>query len=65
MLRSFVRKKKIAVLWATHLIDEIDKGEKVIIIHQGKILKSGEVSKIVKQTKTENIREAFNKLVGI
>ncbi len=64
-VKELCKEKKIAVLWATHLIDEIDKGEKVIIIHQGKILKSGEVSKIVKQTKTENIREAFNKLVGI
>ena len=55
----------MAVLWATHLIDEIDKGEKVIIIHNGKVIESGDVSKIVKKTKTKNIRDAFNKLVGI
>ena len=55
----------MAVLWATHLIDEIDKGEKVIIIDKGKVIESGNVSKIVKKTKTKNIRDAFNKLVGI
>ena len=55
----------MAVLWATHLIDEIDKGEKVVIIHKGKILESGDVTKIVKKTKQKNIRDAFNKIVGI
>ena len=51
--------------WATHLIDEIDKGEKVVIIDKGKVLDSGDVEKIVKKTKSKNIREAFNKMVGI
>ena len=37
------------MLWATHLIDEIDKGEKVIIINKGKVIESGDVSKIVKK----------------
>ena len=45
--------------------NEIDKGEKVVIIHNGKILESGDVSKVIKKTKQKNIREAFNKLVGI
>jgi ABC-2 type transport system ATP-binding protein len=64
-VKNLCRKKKLAVLWATHLIDEIDRGEKVVIIHRGKILESGEVTQIVKKTRTSNIRDAFNKLVGI
>ena len=47
------------------LIDEIDKGEKVVIIHKGEIVESGDVLKIVKKTKQKNIRDAFNKLVGV
>ena len=64
-VKNLCKKNNLAVLWATHLIDEIDKGEKVIIIHKGKVLESGDVSKIVKKTKTKNIQDAFNKLVGI
>ena len=64
-VKKLCREKKLAVLWATHLIDEIDKGERVVIIHNGKILKSGEVGEIVKDTRTKNIRDAFNKLVKI
>ena len=44
-------KKNLAVLWATHLIDEIDKGEKVVIIHNGKSFESGDVSKVIKKKK--------------
>jgi ABC-2 type transport system ATP-binding protein len=64
-VKSLCKKNNLAVLWATHLIDEIDKGEKVIVIHKGSVIESGGVSKIVKKTKTKNIRDAFNKLVGI
>ena len=64
-VKSLCKKNNLAVLWATHLIDEIDKGEKVIIIDKGKVLESGDVSMIVRKTKKKNIRDAFNKLVGI
>ncbi len=64
-VKNLCKKDNLAVLWATHLIDEIDKGEKVIVINKGKVIESGNVSKIVKKTRTKNIREAFNKLVGI
>ena len=64
-VKSLCKKGQLAVLWATHLIDEIDKGEKVVIINKGKIVESGDVIKIVKKTKQNNIRDAFNKLVGV
>ncbi len=64
-VKSLCKRGDLAVLWATHLIDEIDKGEKVVIIHKGEIVESGDVIKIVKKTKQKNIRDAFNKLVGV
>ena len=64
-VKSLCKKGQLAVLWATHLIDEIDKGEKVVIINKGEIVESGDVIKIVKKTKQKNIRDAFNKLVGV
>ena len=64
-VKSLCKKGQLAVLWATHLIDEIDKGEKVVIIHKGEIVESGDVIKIVKKTKQKNIRDAFNRLVGV
>ena len=64
-VKKLCKEENLAVLWATHLIDEIDKGENVIIIDKGKILVSGEVSKVTKKARAKNIRDAFNKLVKI
>ena len=64
-VKKLCKEENLAVLWATHLIDEIDKGENVIIIDKGKILVSGEVSNVTKKAKAKNIRDAFNKLVEI
>ena len=64
-VKNLCKVDNLVVLWATHLIDEIDKGEKVVIIDKGKILEKGDVESIVKRNKTRNIREAFNKLVKI
>ena len=64
-VKKLCKEENLAVLWATHLIDEIDKGENVIIIDKGKILISGEVSNVTKKAKAKNIRDAFNKLVEI
>ena len=64
-VKQLCKEENLAVLWATHLIDEIDKGENVIIIDKGKILVSGEVSIVTKKAKAKNIRDAFNKLVEI
>ena len=64
-VKSLCKKGELAVLWATHLIDEIDKGEKVIIINKGKVLISGDVDKIINKARVKTIRDAFNKLVKI
>ena len=47
-VKALCKKNNLAVLWATHLIDEIDKGEKVIVIDKGRVVETGDVSKIVK-----------------
>ena len=64
-VKSMCKESNLAVLWATHLIDEIDKGEKVIIIDKGEVVESGEISKIIKKTQTKNVNDAFNKIVGL
>lgn len=63
-VKSLCKNENLAVLWATHLIDEIDKGENVVIINKGKIIESGEVGKIIKKNKAKNINDVFTKLVN-
>lgn len=63
-VRNLCREDGLAVLWATHLIDEIDEGERVVVLHEGKILAAGGVEEVCKQAATATIREAFTALVG-
>ncbi len=53
---------RLAVLWATHLIDEIDQQDHLVVIHNGQVSARGSVNRILKQTGTENIRAAFKQL---
>ena len=52
----------LAVLWATHLMDEIYASDKVVLIHQGAVKAEGAVTDIIQQAQTDNINDAFFKL---
>jgi sodium transport system ATP-binding protein len=38
--------------------------DRVILVHKGKIIKSGTPNEIVKETNTTNLRDAFFNLIG-
>ncbi len=52
--------KGVGVLWATHLIDEIEKSDNVIIMHRGTIVAKGLAENLANPT----LEEAFYKLTG-
>lgn len=54
----------VAVLWATHLIDEVYPEDRVIVLDKGRIRANGRVSEINAQQATETIGQAFDKLTG-
>lgn len=56
------REDGIAVLWATHLIDEIDTQDHLIVLHQGEIQANGSVRQVLESTGAEDINQAFYKL---
>ncbi|MEM7299738.1 MAG: ABC transporter ATP-binding protein [Pseudomonadota bacterium] len=51
----------ITVLWATHLVDEIVPGDRVIILHHGEILRDCNVAEI---TQDCSLQEAFLRLTA-
>ncbi len=52
----------IAVLWATHLVEEVERADRVIVLHRGKVLKEGTPAQIIDGTGTQNLSDAFLKL---
>ena len=59
-VKTLCAEKKIAVLWATHLIDEVDEKGKLIVLHKGNVLADDNVKNILKKTKTKSISNAFD-----
>jgi ABC-2 type transport system ATP-binding protein len=51
--------ENIAVLWASHLIDEIYADDSLIVLDQGKIKAKGTIDEVLKITNTSTIKDAF------
>ena len=63
-VHSLARKDGIAVLWATHLIDEISDDDDVMILHEGRVLADGSLGEVLKVAKAKDIAVAFDTLTG-
>jgi ABC-2 type transport system ATP-binding protein len=61
-VHSLVAEQKIAVLWASHLMDEIYPDDHLIVLHKGQIKANGTVNEVLKQSDTATINEAFYRL---
>jgi ABC-2 type transport system ATP-binding protein len=62
--RALVAAHGVAALWATHLFDEIEPDDDVIVLHLGRVLASGRVREVVAETGTADLRGAFAHLTG-
>ncbi len=63
-VRRLVRERGVAVLWATHLLDEVADGDLAVVLHRGEVLASGLVSEIVARSGEADIRAAFTAMTG-
>jgi ABC-2 type transport system ATP-binding protein len=64
-IRDLVRTEGIGVFWATHLIDEVDAADHVVVLHEGKLAAKGSVADVVRAAGAPDIRAAFSKLSGL
>jgi ABC-2 type transport system ATP-binding protein len=58
------RENGIAVLWATHLIDEVRDGDRVVIMQSGKITAEGTVAEVNAKAGCTTIAETFVRLTA-
>jgi ABC-2 type transport system ATP-binding protein len=64
LVRSLVEDEGIGVLWTTHLVDEIQGSDQVVVLHNGRVLADGAADVLVARTKTPSIGAAFLALTG-
>ncbi len=56
--------KYIAVLWATHLVDEAEMADRIIVLHRGHVLRDTSPSALVGETGCQSLYGAFLKLTA-
>jgi len=61
-VRNLSRRRGVAVLWATHLFDEIEPGDCVVVLHKGRVLATGERSELITMTGQADLRSSFRSL---
>ncbi len=53
------QERQMAVLWASHLVDEAEQADRVIILHKGEVLTTGAPARLVKETGMNDLHDAF------
>jgi ABC-2 type transport system ATP-binding protein len=63
-VRELVAEENIGVLWTTHLIDEVDGTDSLVILHRGRVLAKGIAGDLVAQAGAANVGAAFERIVS-
>jgi ABC-2 type transport system ATP-binding protein len=58
--RAMCHEEGTAVLWATHLLDEVSSQDRTVILHQGRVVDDGHVARFA-----EPLPQRFARLVGL
>lgn len=59
-----LRAAGVGVLWATHLVDEAEAADRVLVLHRGELLAAGPPAGLTAAAQCASLSEAFLKLTG-
>ena len=51
--------RSVGVLWATHLVDEVERADRLVVLHRGRLLDTGAPAEIAARTGRSDLAEAF------
>lgn len=61
-VHALARERRIGVLWTTHLIDEVEPDDALVVLHKGRIIANGPTSEVVARTGKPTLAAAFDQL---
>jgi ABC-2 type transport system ATP-binding protein len=64
LILSMRAERSVAVLWATHLCDEVADADRVIVLHRGKVLADATPGEFIKSVGAATIEQAFLAITG-
>jgi ABC-2 type transport system ATP-binding protein len=63
--RKLCREDGVAVLWATHLIDEVAPEDPLLVLHQGRLKTDARAREFCRTQGTSDVAGAFKRLTGV
>jgi len=63
-VHELAKTDNIVVLWATHLFDEVEPDDDLLVINRGKIVARGRAKDVVAETGAKDLGGAFRLLIG-
>jgi ABC-2 type transport system ATP-binding protein len=60
-IQADVRERNSAVLWATHLVEEAQGADRVVVLHKGKLLADGTPAQVTQALGGASLEQAFLK----
>jgi ABC-2 type transport system ATP-binding protein len=64
LMLSLRAERSVAVLWATHLCDEVPDADRVVVLHRGKVLADTTPAQLVAKAGAATIEQAFLAMTG-
>ncbi|MDR6950809.1 ABC-2 type transport system ATP-binding protein [Ancylobacter sp. 3268] len=58
-VRRLIAREGIGVLWATHIIEEIEAGDRIVVLHQGRVRAQGAHAEVLAAGRAPDIPAAF------
>ena len=53
------RERGVATLWATHLVEEVEHAQRVVVLHKGQLRHEGPVASLLSTTEQDTLQKAF------
>jgi ABC-2 type transport system ATP-binding protein len=63
-VRLLCREQGLTALWATHLLDEVAESDLLVLLHRGRVLRSGEAGAIRRAEQAASMGAAFARLTA-
>jgi ABC-2 type transport system ATP-binding protein len=63
-VQALCRSGRLGVLWATHLVDEAEGADRVLVLHRGRLVSEGTPAELLRKTGQSTLASAFIELTG-
>ena len=65
VVEDLQRERGVATLWATHLVEEVEHAQRVVVLHKGQLRHEGPVPSLLEATGQDTLQKAFLALTRV